>query len=159
MNFVLSSQETQAQCLSLIINTCSFILRNLKWPWIERVCMGIQVKDSNRQILPRMFNKIQLTTTHDRWKLVIDTLPPLQTKPHLATTPSLVIDNFWFEPSCQIAPRGAGVRIKNCRWQVFIGRVSWWKCTRPFDIVLSWILENKLPLGIGCSGRIARLMR
>ena len=27
----------------------------------ERICMGIQVKDSNRQILARMFNKIQLT--------------------------------------------------------------------------------------------------
>ena len=26
------------------------------------------------------------------------TLPPLQTKPHLGTTPSLVIDNFSFEP-------------------------------------------------------------
>ena len=26
------------------------------------------------------------------------TLPPLQTKPHLGTTPSLVIDNFWFQP-------------------------------------------------------------
>ena len=87
------------------------------------------------------------------------TLPPLQTKPHLGTTPSLVIDNFWFEPSCQIDPRGAGVRIKNCRWQVFNGRVSWWKCTRPFGVVLSWILENKLPLGVGCSGRIGRLMR
>ena len=29
-----SSQATQAQCVSLIINTCSFILRNLKWPRI-----------------------------------------------------------------------------------------------------------------------------
>ena len=25
-------QAAQAQCVSLIINTCSFILRNLKWP-------------------------------------------------------------------------------------------------------------------------------
>ena len=25
-------QATQAQCVSLIINTCGFILRNLKWP-------------------------------------------------------------------------------------------------------------------------------
>ena len=42
-----------------------------------------------------LFSKIQdkttpkgeyiFTTTHDRWKLVIDTLPPLQTKPHLGT--------------------------------------------------------------------------
>ena len=44
------------------------------------------------------------------------------------------------------------------KW-VFNGYVSWWKCTRPFGVVLSWILENKLPLGVGCSGRIARLMR
>ena len=43
--------------------------------------------------------------------------------------------------------------------RVFNGRVSWWKCTRPFGVVLPWILENKLPLGVGCSGRIARLMR
>ena len=28
----LLSQATQAQCVSLIINTCSFTLRNLKWP-------------------------------------------------------------------------------------------------------------------------------
>ena len=81
-------------------------------------------------------------------------------------------------PSCQIDPRGAGVRIKDCRWQVtvvprwglvcrggrvtkpvFNGCVSWWKCTRPFGVILSWIFENKLLLGIGCSGRIARLMR
>ena len=27
-------QAAQAQCVSLIINTCSFTLRNLKWPWI-----------------------------------------------------------------------------------------------------------------------------
>ena len=26
------SQAAQAQCMSLIVNTCSFILRNLKWP-------------------------------------------------------------------------------------------------------------------------------
>ena len=26
------AQAAQAQCVSLIINTCSFILRNLKWP-------------------------------------------------------------------------------------------------------------------------------
>ena len=32
----LLSQATQAQCVSLIINTCSFMLRNLKWPWIYR---------------------------------------------------------------------------------------------------------------------------
>ena len=44
----LSTQAAQAQCVSLIINTCSFILRNLKWPWIWRICMGIQVKDSSR---------------------------------------------------------------------------------------------------------------
>ena len=25
-------QAAQAQCVSLIVNTCSFILRNLKWP-------------------------------------------------------------------------------------------------------------------------------
>ena len=81
-------------------------------------------------------------------------------------------------PSCQIDPRGAGFRIKDCRWQVtvvprwglvcrggrvtkpvFNGCVSWWKCTRPFGVILSWIFENKLLLGIGCSGRIARLMR
>ena len=81
-------------------------------------------------------------------------------------------------PSCQIDPRGARVRIKDCRWQVtvvprwglvcrggritkwvFNGCVSWWKCTRPFGVISSWILGNKLPLGIGCSGRIAQLMR
>ena len=81
-------------------------------------------------------------------------------------------------PSCQIDPRGAGVRIKDCRWQVtvvprwglvcrggrvtkpvFNGCVSSWKCTRPFGVILSWIFENKLLLGIGCSGWIARLMR
>ena len=27
-----SPQVAQAQCVSLIVNTCSFILRNLKWP-------------------------------------------------------------------------------------------------------------------------------
>ena len=26
------AQAAQAQCVSLIINTCSFILRNFKWP-------------------------------------------------------------------------------------------------------------------------------
>ena len=31
--------------------------------------------------------------------------------------------------------------------------------TCPFGVILSWILGNKLPLGIGYSGRIARLMR
>ena len=87
-----------------------------------------------------LFSKIQDKTTpkgrvhfhHDTrpLKTRLVTLPPLQTKPHLGTTPSLVIDNFWFEPSCRIDPRGAGVRIKNCQWQVFNGRVSWWKCTR-----------------------------
>ena len=43
--------------------------------------------------------------------------------------------------------------------RVFNGRVSWWKCTRPFGVVLAWILVNKLLLGVGCSGRIARLKR
>ena len=28
----LGPQAAQAQCVSLIINTCSFMLRNLKWP-------------------------------------------------------------------------------------------------------------------------------
>ena len=80
---------------------------------------------------------------------------------------------------CVADLRAARVRIKNCRWQVtvwypreglvfrggsvtqrvFNRRVSWWKCTRPFGVVLAWILENKLPLGVGSSGRIARLMR
>ena len=31
--------------------------------------------------------------------------------------------------------------------------------TRPFGVILSWILGNKRPLGIGYSDRIARLMR
>ena len=30
--FPFDAQAAQAQCVSLIINTCSFILRNLKWP-------------------------------------------------------------------------------------------------------------------------------
>ena len=87
-----------------------------------------------------LFFKIQDKTTpkgrvhfhHDTrpLKTRLVTLPPLQTKPHLGTTPSLVIDNFWVELSYQIDPRGAGVRIENWRWQVFNGRVSWWKCTR-----------------------------
>ena len=29
---LIQSQAAQAQCVSLIVNTCSFILRNLKWP-------------------------------------------------------------------------------------------------------------------------------
>ena len=28
------TQAAQALCVSFIVNTCSFILRNLKWPWI-----------------------------------------------------------------------------------------------------------------------------
>ena len=30
--FLAGAQAAQAQCVSLIINTCTFILRNLKWP-------------------------------------------------------------------------------------------------------------------------------
>ena len=55
-----------------------------------------------------LFSKIKDKTTpkgrvhfhHDTWPLKtrLVTLPPLQTKPHLGTTPSLVISNFWFEP-------------------------------------------------------------
>ena len=54
-----------------------------------------------------LFSKIQDKTTpkgrvhfhHDTrpLKTRLVTLPPLQTKPHPGTTPSLVIDNFWFE--------------------------------------------------------------
>ena len=45
--------------------------------------------------------------------------------------------------------------------QVFNGRVSWCKCTRPFGVILPQSWDNKLmPLGVGCNGRIARrLMR
>ena len=31
-SITMQAQAAQAQCVSLIINTCSFILRNLKWP-------------------------------------------------------------------------------------------------------------------------------
>ena len=88
---------------------------------------------------------------------------------------------FWreFDALLSNRPKGSrGSNQKNCRWQVrvvprwglvcrggrvtkpvFNGCVSSWKCTRPFGVILSWIFENKLLLGIGCSGWIARLMR
>ena len=116
-----------------------------------------------------LFSKIQdKTTPKGRVHFHHDTRP-LKTchRQFFIRTPA-PLGSIWQEGSNQklsmtsdgVVPRwGLVCRGGRVTKRVFNGRVSWWKCTRPFGVVLSWILENKLPLGVGCSGRIARLMR
>ena len=43
--------------------------------------------------------------------------------------------------------------------RVFNGRVSQWKGTCIFSVLLAWILEMKVPLDVGCNGQTARRKR
>ena len=93
-----------------------------------------------------------LKTCH--WQFFIRTPAPLGSIWQEGSNQKLSMTSEGVVPRWGLVCRGGRVTKR-----VFNGRVSWWKCTRPFGVVLSWILENKLPLGVGCSGRIARLMR